>query len=211
MSAHPLLVAHRAGNRPDTARAAQHRADLVEVDVHVFRGRVEVRHEKVLRPTARLWEKWYLLPRGTSPFTIQDVLAVIEPDTHLQVDLKCYTPWAARRIRASLPDSQPVTVSARSWWVLRAFRDRPGTPRLRSCKTRLQLRLAQLVPGLGDQLGLVVHQRLLDEGVVRSVTAKTPWLFTWAVETPERGRALAAAGVTALIVDDLDLDWPRPD
>lgn len=211
MAEPPLLVAHRAGNRPETAMAVADRADAVELDVHVFRGRVEVRHEKVLRPTARLWERWELFPADTPVATIDEVLAAVEPDLPLLVDLKCFTRRAARRIRRSLPGDRELIVSSRSWWILSAFADRPRTTLLRSCGNRWQVRLVTRVPGLGQRVGVVVHQRLLDRAVVAGLAARTPHVFTWAVATPERARELVAAGVTGLIVDDLDLAWPRGD
>ncbi len=206
----PVLVAHRFGNTSASARAAIGRADVIELDVHVFRGRVEVRHEKVLRPTARLWERWYLLPADTRVPTVDEILVAVESDTPLLVDLKCFTRRAARRIRRALPDGQPLIVSSRSWWVLGAFADRPETTMLRSCGNALQLRLARLAPGLGDRLGLVVHRRLLDGEVVADLARRTAHVFTWAVTDPAEARILVEAGVTGLIVDDLDLDWPRP-
>jgi hypothetical protein len=62
----PELIAHRVGNSLEEVAAAAGRADLVEIDVHLFRGRLEVRHAKVLWPTAILWEQWELVPRPTS-------------------------------------------------------------------------------------------------------------------------------------------------
>jgi glycerophosphoryl diester phosphodiesterase len=42
-----LVVAHRAGNDLARLRAALDAgADLVEADIHAFRGRLEVRHHK---------------------------------------------------------------------------------------------------------------------------------------------------------------------
>jgi len=203
----PLIVAHRAGNQPSVATDAVRRADVVECDVHVQRGRVEVRHEKLIRPTSRLWERWYLLPAGTVMPSLDEVLAAVPPDVPLLLDLKCFTRRAARRIRRAVPEDRPILVSSRSWWVLAAFRDRPGTIRLRSCGNRLQLRAVTMVPGLGDRVGVVAHNRLLDAEAIGPVLAKTPQLFTWAVETLERGRHLVTKGVAGLIVDDLDLDW----
>ncbi len=211
MADRPLLIAHRAGNTAAGARAAAGRADAIELDAHVLRGRVEVRHEKVLRPTTRLWERWYLLPAGTRAPAIEEVLAAIDDGQRLHVDLKCLTRRAARRIRSALPPDRELIVSARSWWVLAAFADRPDTTRLRSCGNRLHLRLVGLVPGLGPRLGVVANARLLDPGVVAALLRRSPLLFTWAVTTPEQARALAEAGVTGLIVDDLDIDWlPDP-
>lgn len=207
----PILVAHRAGNHPESARAALGRADVIELDVHVFRGRVVVRHAKVLRPTARLWERWYLLPTDTVVPTIDEVLASVDPDTPLMLDLKCTTRWAARRIRREVPGDRQLIVSSRSWWVLGVFAGRPGTTLLRSCGNPLQLRLAPLLPGLGERIGLVVHERLLTRSVIADLSRHTPHRFTWAVTTPERAGALVEAGVTGLIVDDLDADWPRGD
>lgn len=205
----PLLIAHRAGNSPSSARRAEGRADVIEADVHVFRNRVEVRHEKVLRPTARLWERWYLLPAGTTVPVIGEVLAAIDPDTPLLLDLKCATPWAARQIRRAVPGDRRLIVSSRAWWVLGAFADRPDTIRLRSCGRAWHLWLARRLPGLSDRVGLVVHQRLLDEETVAELTRLTPRLFTWAITEPDRARALVQAGVVGLIVDDLDREWPR--
>lgn len=205
------LVAHRAGNRPDTARSAIDRADWIESDVHVRRGRVEVRHSKKFWPTSRLWERWFLLPRDTEVFVIGDVLAAVGPDTPLLLDLKCYTGRAARRIRRAVSDAQPLIVSARSWWVLRQFEDRPGTTMLRSCRHRWHLELATRLPGLGRRTGIVAHQELLNPESIKAALAATPVLFTWAVPTVERAVELHECGVAGLIVDDLDRPWPRID
>jgi glycerophosphoryl diester phosphodiesterase len=181
---------------------------MIELDVHVHRGRVEVRHEKVLWPTSRLWERWFLLPRGASGVAIEDVLDALGPEPPLMLDLKCFTPWAARRIRAAAGETRSLTVSTRSWWILRAFSDRPATVLLRSCNAPWQLSLAKRLPGLSDRAGIVVHQRLLDPAEVGDIRSLTSLLFTWAVRSVDRAKVLTDAGVTGLIVDDLDLDWP---
>lgn len=200
----PVIVAHRAGNRAQTAVAEATRADFIELDVHVFRGRVEVRHEKVLRPTARLWEKWYLLPPGVRVPAIDEILAAVAPDTPLMLDLKCFTRTAARRIRASVPDTHPLIVSSRAWWVLPVFGDRADTALLRSCGSRLQLWLVDRLPGLGPSLGVAVHERRLDRTELARLRARTSLLFSWGVESRARGEALTQAGVTGLIVDDVE-------
>ena len=56
MTGRALLVAHRAGNDPRSARAAaQAGADLVEADVHLRRGRLELRHPRRIGPV--LWDR----------------------------------------------------------------------------------------------------------------------------------------------------------
>lgn len=203
----PILIAHRAGNNYETAKGALGRSDMLELDVHVFRRRVEVRHEKVIWPTSHLWEKWHFVARDAPPPLLSEVLESLEPGTPIQLDLKCFTRSAARRIRASVPPTHPVVVSSRSWWVLEAFDDRPETTMLRSCRSRWQLKLAAMIPGLGPNVGVVAHEEILNRAAGEAIRSKTPVLFSWAVKSPERGRELAELGVTGLIVDDLDLDW----
>jgi glycerophosphoryl diester phosphodiesterase len=206
----PFVVAHRAGNHTDLLAPALERADAIELDVHVFRGRVEVRHEKILWPTSKLWERWYLLPNDTHVPTMTEILTaldVLDPDVPLLVDLKCFTARAARKIRQAIPGDRPLIVSSRSWWVLRAFADRPNTIGLRSCGNKFQIRAVSLVPGLGSKTGAVVHQRLLDQAVIDRLLAKTPTIFSWALPTVERARQLFESGISAVIVDDLSLDW----
>ncbi len=202
-----MIVAHRAGNKVESVLPALDRADAIELDVHVLRGRVEVRHEKVLRPTRRLWERWYLLPPGTKAVAIESILEAVPENAPLLVDLKCFTRTAARRIRQSIPEDRAVIVSCRSWWVLHAFGDRANTLALRSCGNRTQMRLATLIPGLGETHGIVAHNRLLNDETIARALAHSPLLFTWAVETLDRGRELAGKGLTGLIVDDLALNW----
>ncbi len=204
-----LVVAHRAGNRPESAERALERADIIELDAHVRKGRVELRHAKVLWPTSRLWEQWYLLPSDARGVNIDDVLAELPPDTPLMIDLKCFTGRAARRICRAVPESHPVIASCRSWWVLRTFRGRRGASMLRSCGNRVQLRLAMLVPGLGERVGISVHQCLIDDDTAAEIRSRTPLLFSWGVETLERASDIVEAGVCGLIVDDLELDWKR--
>ena len=57
------MIAHRAGNDPAHARSAwEAGADLIEADVWLYRGRLEVRHTKTMRGLPLLWDRWSLAP-----------------------------------------------------------------------------------------------------------------------------------------------------
>ncbi len=198
----PRVVAHRAGNDATRAHEAAAAGHVVEADVHVLGGRIELRHEKVLRPTRRLWEPWYLLPRDTPTPLLHEILEAVGPDAAILLDLKCFTGRASRRIRNAAPDDQPLIVSSRSWWTLGAFRDRPDTLLLRSCANRAQLWLGMRLPGLGERLGLTVHERLLSPALVRSLRRRTPEVYAWGITSRARCRALAEAGLTGVVLDD---------
>ena len=205
----PTTVAHRAGNSAAAAILAAG-LDMIELDAHVFRGHVELRHAKVLRPSRRLWEQWYLLPRGARGVPIAEVLDTLEPEQPLLVDLKCFTRRAARRILAEISEDRPILVACRSWWVLRVASERPNAAMLRSCANRLQVRLASLVPGLGERTGVTVRAHLLDADTVAEFRARTPLVYTWGFTSGPEAQALAALGVTGLITDNPAWCAPEP-
>ena len=178
---------------------------MIEVDTHVFRGRVEVRHAKVFRPTSRLWEKWYWLPADTYVYSLSEILNVVPVEVPLLIDLKCFTRRAGRHIRDAIPPERPLVVSCRSWWVLAVFNRRSDTIRLRSCGSRWQLYLAQLIGGRNDDTGFVVAARLLDSRSIEALLHRSKHLYSWGVKSPDRLDELVEAGVTGVILDDLSL------
>lgn len=203
MSFHEIeIVAHRAGNTVGGPPRVVP-GHIIEMDAHVLYGRVEVRHEKVVRPFRRLWERWYLLPRGARGVPIDEVLELIDERTPIMLDLKCSTRRAARRIVAKMPSAQPLIVSTRAWWVLSTCADRPNTRRLRSCGNRLQLLVAATMVRRGSDLGISVHERLVDADALADLD--TCDIFSWAATSTQRCRELVESGVTGLILDDPDI------
>ncbi len=176
---------------------------MVELDVHLWRRRLEVRHAKRLWLFQRLWEQWHLLPRHTPVPDFDRALAALPDATPLLVDLKGWSPTLARMVSTRISDARPVVVSARSWWLLRGLHDRPGTTTLRSVGQPWQLWLAMRLPCAGH--GVVIHQRLLNPHTVRRLVDRYRAVFTWNVESEDRARQLIDMGVAGLIIDDPEL------
>lgn len=176
---------------------------MVELDVHLWHRRLEVRHAKRLWLSRRLWEQRELLERGTLVPDLDQVLAALPDPTRLLVDLKGWSPRLARMVRSRLADADPVVVSARSWWLLRGFGDRPATTTLRSVGTSWQLWIAMRLPCAGH--GVVVHQRLLDLRTARRLVDRYETVFAWDIESEARARELLDMGVVGLIIDDVAL------
>lgn len=201
----PELIAHRAGNDLDTLRRLEPVADLLEVDVHRFRGRLEVRHAKVLWPTGRLWERWEVLRRGAPRPALDHVLAAAAPSTHLLLDLKGVSPRVAGAVRDALGERRPVTVSTKPWWLLRSFRG-TGVRTIRSVGNRFELFLLLWLPvGRRGVDGVGVHQRLLSRTLVSKLRRRVDVVYCWDVVDRRRADELTSWGVTGLIVDDEDL------
>src|SRR5215207_6242482 len=127
MAASPFIVAHRAGNDLALLRRAEElRPRLIEADVHLHRGRLEVRHLKTLGPL--LWDRWYLASPRTPRLELAALLDHVGPGTALMLDLKGRDPKLSRRVAAELarrPPAGPVTVCSRSWRLLEPFLEDP--------------------------------------------------------------------------------------
>jgi hypothetical protein len=202
----PLLVAHRAGNHLAALSDAERRGAIVEADVRLYRGRLEVRHLKTVGPLPLLWDRWRLEAPWRPRLLLRDLLEAAGPETALLLDLKGRRPDVADRTLAELRPwlgSRRLAVCARSWRLLEPF---AGTPvrRLHSVGTSRQLqRLLRRFAGTRLE-GVSIHERLLDGSSAASLRGLADEIFTWPVNRPERAAELLGLGVTGLITDDLD-------
>ncbi|HVG99496.1 MAG TPA: hypothetical protein VM844_01940 [Miltoncostaeaceae bacterium] len=208
MTGRPLLIAHRAGNHPASARrAADAGADLVEIDVHMRRGRLELRHPRRRGPL--LWDRedGLALARGAAQ-ELAPVLAALGPAEPM-LDLKGGPPRLAEAAlgaaRAALGD-RPLTISTRRWGLLERIAGAPRVRLVRSAASRREVaRLLGLAATgrLGD--GACVRSDRLAPPVAAVLAAAAPFLATWAVADAAHAARLVEAGATALVIDDLAL------
>lgn len=203
----PVVIAHRAGNdldRLDRARATA--VDLVEADIHLFRGRLEVRHLKTLGPVPLLWDRWEVRSPWSPRLYLGSLLDAAR-GTHLLLDLK----GRNRRLPAMIVDTvrahgvEQVSVCARWWPYLDAIVDVVGVDVIYSAGTLRQVeRLRRHLHGRHVH-GVSVHARALDSQTVGALRAMADLVATWPVNDPETAGRLLALGVNGLITDDLDL------
>lgn len=204
------LIAHRAGNRRATLDAAAAVADAVELDVHRFRGRLEVRHAKVLWPTSLLWERWTFVTDVDRP-TLSEIVELLPPDVHLWLDLKGFDRRLTREALATTQRFDRVTISSRSWWILAPGHRRDGARVMRSIGNKAQRWLAEHTSrrtARSTTRGSVLHERLVRPGTVQRLRRGGP-VIAWGATTAERVGELERLGVDGVILDDLDL-LPRP-
>ncbi len=203
------VVADRAGNAVVALIEAQDRVDLVEVDVHLDRHRrIEVRHAKRLWPTRRLWERWYLLPRGTDVPHLALIVEAAAPDTHLWLDLKGPRRQLADLALEVVGQRPAITVSSKCWWLLGRLTGVPRVRTLRSAGNRFEMFLLLRLPTRSKVDGAVVHRRLLDDRVIEQLRSRG-LVFTWGVEDADTIDWLRGRQVDGVILDDLSLVPPR--
>jgi glycerophosphoryl diester phosphodiesterase len=203
MAGSPFIVAHRAGNDLARLRSAEELGPrLVECDVHLHRGRLEVRHLKTLGPL--LWDRWYLASPRTPRLELSVLLAHVGPETELMLDLKGRKARLSRRVAAELARHGrpgPVTVCSRSWRLLEPFYDHPHVRVVHSVGSRRQLRALRSRFRGRRLAGVSIHQRLLDARTVAELKELAEMIVTWPVATVEEARRLAAWGVDGVITE----------
>ena len=204
----PLLIAHRAGNDADAVQAAARAgADVIEADLHLWRGRLDLRHLKTVGRLPLYWDRWALAPPWRRFDSLDDLLAAAPPQTSLMLDLKGRDHAAARLLAACLGRHERAArtfVSAREW------------PLLEAIDPALALRIASAArPGQLERLiayaashpldGASLHLRLLGSDRLAALRARVPLILTWPVNRRHEAERAIALGAGGLISDDLRL------
>lgn len=204
MSGPGLVIAHRGANSAAALAGLAAGVDVVEADVHLFHGRLEVRHAKALWPLPVLWERWYLLGREATRPALEEILPLIPAGVGLMIDLKGPDPRLAARVRAATADfaaERGLVVSGRVWRTIDALRGVPGVRTLHSVGSARELRALLRRRGGREPEGVSIHARLLTPGVAEQLRARADHLWSWPVDDPATARALGAWGVTGFISD----------
>jgi len=206
----PLLaVAHRAGNNLADLRAAVAAGvDLIEADVHLFGGVLELRHAKALG-RRHLWEPWReLTHRRDVDVARLDVLLAAAGPAHLMLDLKgpyrTLAPRVATVLREWAP-RVPVTVCSRHWGMLDAFADQPHIRRVHSAGSRRQLARLGVLAARRPVAGMSIRLDLLTAPVVADLRRHTDLIMAWPVDTEDALRRARAVGATGIISKNLSL------
>lgn len=208
-----LRIAHRAGNDLATLRAVEGiDVDLVEADVHLFRGRLEVRHLKTAGPFPLLWDRWRLANPFAPRLVLEELLVHADPETELMLDLKGRDARLGGMVLGAVRARdvrRPVTICSRNWRLLDPLGDAADARLVYSVGSRRQLRALLRRFGPADGLeGVSVRARLLDASVVRQLRARTGIVMAWGVTGWARAEALRALGVNGIISADREILRP---
>lgn len=202
-----LAVAHRGGNELDAMlEAATAGAHVVEADVHLHRGRLEIRHQKAMGPLPWFWEKWRLYPADFPRPLLDELLAARPPGTTLMLDLKGVGRVGARTRQAITPQpgAGPLLVCARWWPSVRPFLDSPDVKVLLSARGRVELfRLRRRLGAGKAPYGVSVHLSMLTPEVVSEIQRYGVLVLTWPVDDDASLAEALRVGVDGVITKDL--------
>jgi glycerophosphoryl diester phosphodiesterase len=202
----PIIVAHRAGNDlRDLAAAEAAGVDLVEADVWLYQGRLEVRHLKTMGPVPLLWDRWRLAGGWGPRLSLAELLRAAESTTELMLDLKGSARDLPRRVIETVERVAPerrYTVSSQWWGQLEPFRTRPEVRVIHSIGSARMLRALPGWLGTDAAEAVGINQRLLTPARLDALRRLAPLVFTWTVNDRERLDELLEWGVSGVISDD---------
>lgn len=205
----PVTIAHRAGNSIGQARAAESAGiDVVEADLWLHRGRLEVRHSKTLGPIPIRWDRWSLETTVDPCLELTELLHALKPDTRVMLDLKGSNPELPPRLLDVMRRERAghqILVCSQSWGLLESLRREPDVSLVYSIGSRRRLTAAWRLLDGGDVEAVSIHMRLLDEEIVRRLKEYVSWVITWPVNTSEQLLRLEGLGVTGVISDNPSL------
>lgn len=205
-----ITVAHRAGNTIAGLRdALKAGVDLVEADIHLYRGALEVRHSRTVGPHL-YWERTTGVTRRRDVRVpeLDEVLATADGDPRLMLDLKGRSmPVATRvagRLRERIP-GVPVAVCTRRWEMLDAFDGDAHVRRIFSAGNRPEM--ARLRARLsGERVdGVSIRLRLLSVSLVEELRRATDLVLAWPVDTEADLARASAIGVTGVISKNMPM------
>ena len=205
-----LAIAHRAGNSlAGLHGAAELGVDVIECDVHEFRGRLEVRHLKTAGPLPFLWDRWELASASAPRLGLRELLDADRHGTTFMLDLKTRNVDAARsvaRLLHELGSDRPVLVCGRYWPSVDVLAGLPFVRPVLSARNRLELgRLRQRLVNGAPAHGASVHRSLLDAALVEDLLRHVAVVMTWPVNDRATLDAVLALGVNGVISDDHDV------
>lgn len=205
----PFAVAHRFGNSLEALRLAEEAgADLVEADVWLYRGQLEVRHSKTAGPIPVLWDRWSIEDGRKPRFTLHQLLDGLAPGTTLFVDLKHGAPGLAdelvRMYREHLGDV-PLLVSSQDWHLLDEFREHPQVTVVHSIGGLRQLDRIWSRLERDDHDAVSIHYRLLSAEIVEALKERVSTVITWPINSEVRLNEVVNWGVDGFTSDSVEL------
>jgi glycerophosphoryl diester phosphodiesterase len=205
----PLLIVHRAGNDLDALREAltMPAVDMIETDVHLYRGRLEIRHMKTIGPINILWDRnpWRIANPFAPRLLLEHVLEALGDRAEIMLDLK----GRQRGLPAALADAvervardRPYTVCSRTWSYLNHFQERTHARVVYSAGSPRQL--AAVMDRTSEVHGISIAHELLDRATVERLRERMPIVMAWTVNDPARAEELESWGVNGFITDTPD-------
>lgn len=205
----PFASAHRAGNTRQHALAAiEAGADLLETDIWLHKGRLELRHKQTLGPIPILWEKWSIAPGWTPRYHLRELLHDVPEDILIFLDFKGEEMELGPEVLKELEQSAPnrtVAICGRNYPQLQTIADAPNILCFYSVGAEEEWPIAQNLIAANAHPALSIHANLATPERMKWINDLGGTVVCWDVQDAEHMRRLRELGVDGFTTDSSDL------
>jgi glycerophosphoryl diester phosphodiesterase len=202
----PFASAHRAGNdRKKALLAIEAGADLLETDIWLHKGRLELRHKQTLGPIPVLWERWSIAPGWTPRYTLPELLNDAPDDILLFLDFKGdemdLGPEVLKELQRSSPN-RVVAICGRNYPQLQTIADAPNILCFYSVGDEKEWPVAQELVAASDYPALSIKASLATPERMDWMNGVRGTVVCWNVKSEQQMRELWELGVDGFTTDD---------
>lgn len=205
----PFASAHRAGNSRQAAiRAIEAGADLLETDIWLHKGQLELRHKRTLGPIPILWEKWAIEPGWKPRYLLRDLLQDVPGHVMIFLDFKGEEqglgPAVLEELHRYAPD-RVVATCGRNYPQLQVIDDAPNIITFYSVGEEEEWPVAQELIRRSTTPALSIAANLATQERIDWMTTLGGPVVCWDVQRPEEMERLRAMGVDGFTTDSRDV------
>lgn len=205
----PFASAHRGGNsRSSALKAIQAGADLLETDIWLHKGRLELRHKRTLGSIPILWERWSIAPGWTKRYELRDLLHDTPEDVMLFLDFKGKSlelgPEVLKELRRSAPQRM-VSICGRNYPQLQIIADEPNILCFYSVGEESEWEGAKELIAASNHPALSLDASLATPERMEWISGIGGTVVCWNVRSAEHMEELRALGVDGFTTDQLSL------
>jgi hypothetical protein len=204
-----VAVAHKGGNHLTTLGAAEAvGVDIVEADIWLHRGRLELRHGTTLGRIPVLIDDWRPSPGWRPRLELPMLLGAADERTHFMFDLKGSAPGlpdALMSTMRALAPGRPYAVCGQNWDLLDPFLDEPTARVIHSIGNTAHLRdIRARVRGIAEP-AVSADFRVLTAERVAYLREFIALVIGWIINLPEHVRLALNWGVNGITSDNFDV------
>lgn len=204
----PFASAHRAGNSRKLAISAiEAGADLLETDIWLHKGRLEIRHKHRLGSLPILWEKWSIA-LDFRRYTLRDLLHDVPDTTVLFLDFKGWDmdlgPAVLNELNATAPD-RVVATCGRNYPQLQTIADNPNILTFYSVGTEAEWPVAQPLIEASSHPALSLIASMATPERIDWMNSIGGTVVCWDVKSIEQMEYLRNLGVDGFTTDNTGL------
>ncbi len=183
-------------------------ADLLETDIWLHKGRLELRHKQTLGPIPILWEKWSIAPGWTPRYTLRELLHDAPDDILLFLDFKGTEmdlgPEVLKELQRTAPE-RVVAICGRNYPQLQTIADEPNILCFYSVGDEEEWPTAQDLIAASDYPALSIHASLATPDRMLWINNLGGVVVCWDVHSEEQMRELRELGVDGFTTDNPEL------